>query len=102
MAVKLLDGVTADTDGDVFAVSELTQFQDGRIPVMSRSTDFGGGTVTIYAGPTNVAAELAPVENGTFTESLVKLLELPRSWYAQARLTGATSPDAVTVAAGGD
>jgi len=102
MAVKLLDGVTADGKGPIIKGSDITQFQDRRVLLGVRSTNFGGGTVTVRASEQEDEASMMAMEDGAFTESQVKAMIVQHSWYYQAELSGATSPEAVTVVAGGD
>ena len=101
MATTLLDGIIADGDGPVVRADEFTQSR-GAAVIGVRSTDFGGGTVTCYIGSTEVKADMYPAENGTWTESMAKLIEVPHNWYVNLRLSGATSPDAVTAEGAGD
>ena len=102
MATKLLDGVTADGNGPIVSGADITQFQNQEVLVGVRSTDFGGGTVTIYSGETDTEANLMPLLDGEYTASEVRSMIVQHSWFYQARLAGATSPAAVTCVAGGD
>jgi len=102
MAVKLLDGVTADGRGQIVRVDQISQQRGSEIIIGVESEDFGGGTVQIYVGPSNGDDLPYPADNGSFTESLARAIKAPHNWYVQAGLSGATSPDPVTVEAGGD
>lgn len=88
---KLLSGVTVDTTGSVTKVV-------GPTSIFIESTNFGGGTVSLYAQRT---ATSNPVLLGQYTAQAVVNDSILGTHYLYATLAGSTGAAAVTVAVAG-
>lgn len=96
MPIKLLDNVSADTNGAAFPC-------DGGNQTFSVwATSFGGGTVTLQASPDAGTTWITLTINGdpaTFTANDVKMVDrLGVGMRVRATLTGSTSPVALSAA----
>ena len=98
--MKLLDGVTVDTDGGSIPCTLIRGGQVDPIhTVCCYSTDFGGGTVYVQWSPdgTNWFTMRRVDENqAIFTVSDVYNVRA-RGGLVRARLTGSAAPAALTV-----
>ena len=98
--VTLLDGITADEDGASFAlVVPGTGRHNALYSAYVRSTDFGGGTVTIQVSSDGTNWFTARTRNDNqaiFTVADHMVLQI-QSANVRARLVGAVGPAALTV-----
>lgn len=95
MLIKLLDNVTANTNGAAFHCSG----SDYTLIVFS--TDFGSGTVQLQISPDSGTTWVALMEDGlptAYTSNVTKLIQkVSTNFLIRAVLTGATSPSALSV-----
>lgn len=100
--MKLLDGVTADTDGSAFEIPQRAGrgLWHNLFSLYVWSSDFGGGTVTLQVSPDNGVNWFTArtVDEGQATTTISDVLTVRlRGSRVRAKLSGATSPDPVTV-----
>jgi hypothetical protein len=98
--MKLLDGVTADTTGSAIPCTLIRGGQVDPIhTVCCYSSDFGGGTVTVQWSPDNsnwFTMRRVDENQAIFTISDVYNVRA-RGGLVRAKLTGSTTPAALTV-----
>lgn len=85
--MKLIDNAEVTGDSEVFKATDLFSFINGRVAVVARGTDWTGVSIQLFGGFSVDPAEMVPLENGTFTESIAKVIDIPQGFWIYASLT---------------